>query len=108
MINCDTLRYLTARSIKYLLSGLLHKATAPGWGGVSLTGITLPYPYSSSKAYFNPTDIYGTLVSARLFVPDNLEKLDPRWLSLHHFRRFVDDGSYPMVCLINESRGLVV
>ncbi|ELU42467.1 phospholipase A2 (PlaA), putative [Rhizoctonia solani AG-1 IA] len=38
---------------KYLLGGILHKATAPEWGNVSLT------------------DIYGTLLSARLFVPED-------------------------------------
>ncbi|CAE6517944.1 unnamed protein product [Rhizoctonia solani] len=73
---------------KYLLSGLLHKATAPGWGNVSLT------------------DIYGTLLSARLFVPDDIKKLDIRCLSLHQFRRFVDDGSYPMPIMTAVSRHL--
>jgi phospholipase A2 len=82
---------------QYLLSGLLHKATAPGWGGVSLTGQICVSPDAASLTPF-ATDIYGTLVSARLFVPDNLNDLDPRCLSVHQFRRFVDDGSYPMVC----------
>ncbi|KAH7339527.1 acyl transferase/acyl hydrolase/lysophospholipase [Rhizoctonia solani] len=73
---------------KYLLSGLLHKVTAPGWGSVSLT------------------DIYGTLLSARLLVPDDIKKLDFRCLSIHHFRRFVDDGSYPMPIMTAISRHL--
>ncbi|KAF8608820.1 FabD/lysophospholipase-like protein [Ceratobasidium sp. AG-I] len=79
---------ITPPTNKYLLSGLLHKATAPGWGGVSLT------------------DIYGTLVSARLFVPSDLTKIDPRCLSLHNFRRYVDDGSYPMPIMTAVSRHL--
>ncbi|CUA66912.1 hypothetical protein RSOLAG22IIIB_00362 [Rhizoctonia solani] len=73
---------------KYLLSGLLHKATAPGWGNISLA------------------DIYGTLLSARLLVPDDIKRLDPRCLSLHQFRRFVDDGSYPMPIMTAVSRHL--
>ncbi|KAG8704692.1 hypothetical protein FRC09_003382, partial [Ceratobasidium sp. 395] len=88
-LDASTLDMLiTPPTNKYLLSGLLHKATAPGWGGISLT------------------DIYGTLVSARLLVPDNLDKLDPRCLSLHQFRRFMDDGSYPMPILTAISRHL--
>ncbi|EUC64323.1 phospholipase A2 [Rhizoctonia solani AG-3 Rhs1AP] len=73
---------------KYLLSGLLHKVTAPGWGNISLT------------------DIYGTLLSTRLLVPDDIKKLDPRCLSLHQFRRFIDDGSYPMPIMTAISRHL--
>ncbi|KAF8757315.1 Lysophospholipase catalytic domain [Rhizoctonia solani] len=73
---------------KYLLGGILHKATAPEWGNVSLT------------------DIYGTLLSARLFVPEDAKKLDPHCLSLHQFRRFVDDGSYPMPIMTAISRHL--
>lgn len=42
------------------------------------------------------TDLYGTLVSARLFVPSDLANLDPRHLSLHNFRRYVDSGLLPM------------
>ncbi|CCO27046.1 hypothetical protein BN14_01079 [Rhizoctonia solani AG-1 IB] len=49
-------------------------------------------------------DIYGTLLSARLFVPDDAKKLDPYCLSLHQFRRFVDDGSYPMPIMTAISR----
>ncbi|KAG9041150.1 hypothetical protein FS842_002702, partial [Serendipita sp. 407] len=67
----------TAPTHKYLLSGLLLKATAP-LGSVSLT------------------DIYGTLISSRLFVPSDISKLDPDNLSLHKFRRFIDDGSMPL------------
>ncbi|KAL5631524.1 hypothetical protein ACGC1H_007143 [Rhizoctonia solani] len=73
---------------KYLLSGLLHKVTAPGWGNISLT------------------DIYGTLLSSRLLVPDDIKKLDHRCLSLHQFRRFIDDGSYPMPIMTAISRHL--
>lgn len=62
---------------KYLLSGLLLKVTAP-LGSVSLT------------------DIYGTLISSRLFVPSDLDALDPDNLSLHKFRRFVDSGAMPL------------
>ena len=66
-----------SQASQYLLSGLLLKATAP-LGSVSLT------------------DIYGTLISSRLFVPSDLSKLDPDNLSLHKFRRFVDDGRMPL------------
>ncbi|PVF94664.1 FabD/lysophospholipase-like protein [Serendipita vermifera] len=62
---------------KYLLAGLLLKATAP-LGSVSLT------------------DIYGTLISSRLFVPSDIVSLNPDNLSLHKFRRHVDDGSMPL------------
>ncbi|CAE6471750.1 unnamed protein product [Rhizoctonia solani] len=84
--NFDTI--ITPPFNKYLLSGFLHKATAPGWGDISLA------------------DIYGTLLSARLLVPDDIKKLDPRCLSLHQFRRFVDDGSYPMPIMTAISRHL--
>ncbi|QRV94152.1 phospholipase [Ceratobasidium sp. AG-Ba] len=88
-LDTSTLDMLvTPPTNKYLLSGFLHKATAPGWGGISLT------------------DIYGTLLSARLLVPDESDKLDPRCLSLHQFRRFVDDGSYPMPIMTAISRHL--
>ncbi|KAG9126079.1 hypothetical protein FRC07_005004 [Ceratobasidium sp. 392] len=88
-LDASTLDILiTPPTKKYLLSGFLHKATAPGWGGISLT------------------DIYGTLVSARLLVPDNLDTLDSRCLSVHQFRRFVDDGSCPMPILTAVSRHL--
>jgi cytosolic phospholipase A2 len=60
-----------------LLSGLLLKANAP-LGGVSLI------------------DIYGTLISSRLFIPTDISTLDPDNLSLHKFRRFIDDGSMPL------------
>ena len=62
---------------QYLLSGLLLKANAP-LGGVSLI------------------DIYGTLISSRLFIPTDISTLDPDNLSLHKFRRFVDDGTMPL------------
>lgn len=88
-LDASTLDMLiTPPTNKYLLSGFLHKATAPGWGGISLT------------------DIYGTLLSARLLVPDNLDKLDPRCLSLHQFRRFIDDGSFPMPIMTAITRHL--
>lgn len=64
-------------SLQYLLSGLLRKANAP-LGSASLV------------------DIYGTLISARLFVPEDLSRLDQRVLSLHHFRQAIDTGSMPL------------
>ncbi|TDL24273.1 FabD/lysophospholipase-like protein [Rickenella mellea] len=77
-LDMETLDMLiTSPTNKYLISGLLRKATAP-LGSVSLT------------------DVYGTLVSARLFVPSDLTGLDPRNLSLHQFRRNVDNASLPM------------
>lgn len=71
----SVLRFLY--TTQYLLSGLLLKANAP-LGGVSLI------------------DIYGTLISSRLFIPTDISTLDPDNLSLHKFRRFVDDGTMPL------------
>lgn len=41
-------------------------------------------------------DIYGTLVASRIFVPSDLSQLDPKHLSLHRFRRHVDNGAMPL------------
>jgi len=41
-------------------------------------------------------DAYGTLIASRLFVPTNVQSLDPRSLSLHHFRANVDSGRLPL------------
>ncbi|KAG8953434.1 hypothetical protein FRC04_002276 [Tulasnella sp. 424] len=68
---------ITPPTNKYLLAGLIQKAVAPQ-GSLSLV------------------DIYGTLISARLFCPSEVSALDPTHLSLSHFRRPVDDGSLPM------------
>ncbi|OCH95436.1 FabD/lysophospholipase-like protein [Obba rivulosa] len=62
---------------KYLLSGILRKAAGPA-GMVSLV------------------DVYGTFIASRLFVPTNAPSLDPRNLSLHHFRANVDTGRLPL------------
>lgn len=67
----------SSHTSQYLLSGLLLKANAP-LGAVSLI------------------DIYGTLISSRLFIPTDISALDPDNLSLHKFRRFIDDGSMPL------------
>jgi hypothetical protein len=68
---------ISSHTPQYLLSGLFLKANAP-LGAVSLT------------------DIYGTLISSRLFIPTDISTLDPDNLSLHKFRRFVDDGTMPL------------
>ncbi|QRW21418.1 phospholipase [Rhizoctonia solani] len=68
---------------KYLLGGILHKATAPEWGN------TFMEPFSR-----------------RVSRPEDAKKLDPHCLSLHQFRRFVDDGSYPMPIMTAISRHL--
>jgi len=68
---------ISSHTHQYLLSGLLLKANAPS-GAVSLI------------------DIYGTLISSRLFIPTDISTLDPDNLSLHKFRRFVDDGTMPL------------
>ncbi|EMD34109.1 hypothetical protein CERSUDRAFT_86863 [Gelatoporia subvermispora B] len=62
---------------KHLQSGIIRKAAGPA-GMVSLV------------------DVYGTLISSRLFVPSNVRSLDPRWLSMHHFRLNVDAGTLPL------------
>jgi len=67
---------------KYLLGGLMRKASAPG-AEVSLV------------------DIYGTLISSRILVPsDSAIPVDPRFLSLHRFRRLLDySASLPLPIL---------
>jgi phospholipase A2 len=51
---------------------------------------------NAPRGTINLLDIYGTLISSRLFIPSNIEALDPDNLSLHKFRRFTDDGSMPL------------
>ncbi|TBU41999.1 FabD/lysophospholipase-like protein [Dichomitus squalens] len=77
-VDIETLDALiTPPTNKYLLTGLLRKAVGEA-GAVSLV------------------DLYGTLLSYRLYVPSDLTRLDPRHLSLHFFRRHIDDGSLPL------------
>jgi cytosolic phospholipase A2 len=78
---------ITSPLAQYLLSGLIRKVTAP-LGIASLT------------------DIYGSLVSARLLVPSDLSKLNQMNLSLHQIRRFVDNGMMPMPIMTAISRRL--
>ncbi|KZO98758.1 FabD/lysophospholipase-like protein [Calocera viscosa TUFC12733] len=85
-LQMDTLDLLTTPPTnKYLLSGLMRKASAPG-AEVSLV------------------DIYGTLISSRLFVPSDKETpVDPRFLSLHRFRRLLDSAAslpLPILCAV--------
>ncbi|KLO19485.1 FabD/lysophospholipase-like protein [Schizopora paradoxa] len=68
---------ITSPTNKYLLAGLLRKANAQ-LGSVSLT------------------DLYGTLLSARLFVPENTADIDFTRLSLFHFQRAIRDASLPL------------
>ncbi|KZT61963.1 FabD/lysophospholipase-like protein [Calocera cornea HHB12733] len=84
--DMETLDLLTTPPTnKYLLSGLMRKAAAPG-AEVSLV------------------DIYGTLISSRLFVPtDKDTAVDPRFLSLHRFRRLLDWSAslpLPILCAV--------
>ena len=44
-------------------------------------------------------DLYGTLLSSRLYVPSDVTQLDPRHLSLHNFRLKVDTGDLPLPIL---------
>ncbi|KAI0635382.1 FabD/lysophospholipase-like protein [Trametes polyzona] len=44
-------------------------------------------------------DLYGTLLSSRLFIPSDITRLDPRHLSLHFFRRNLDNGALPFPIL---------
>ncbi|KDQ21728.1 hypothetical protein BOTBODRAFT_168945 [Botryobasidium botryosum FD-172 SS1] len=78
---------ITPPTNKYLLSGIVQKAIQPK-GDVSIT------------------DVYGTLISARLYVPSDLSRLDQRHLSLHRFRRFVDNAAYPLPIFTAISRQL--
>lgn len=41
-------------------------------------------------------DAYGTLVSARLYVPSDLSSLTHRHLKISHQRHLTDDGSHPL------------
>lgn len=41
-------------------------------------------------------DLYGTLLSSRLYIPTDVTKLDPRHLSLHLYRRNLDNGALPL------------
>ncbi|CAH7668862.1 acyl transferase/acyl hydrolase/lysophospholipase [Phakopsora pachyrhizi] len=68
---------------KYLLSGLIAKA-------------------STNTDSLSLVDIYGTLVSSRLLVPDDISKLDFRHLKISNQRRLLD-GSLPLpiYCTIN-------
>jgi phospholipase A2 len=85
---CSRTGVFTSNFEQYLLSGLIRKATAPG------TTASL-------------VDIYGTLVSARLFVPTNIKDLDYRFLSAHQFRRFIDKGEMPLPIMTAVSRHLL-
>ncbi|KAF8580443.1 FabD/lysophospholipase-like protein [Ramaria rubella] len=68
---------ITPPTNKYLLSGIFRKAAGPS-GSVSLV------------------DLYGTLVSSRIFVPSDLKSINPHHISLHSFRQSVDNGSMPL------------
>ncbi|CDO78125.1 hypothetical protein BN946_scf184725.g4 [Trametes cinnabarina] len=61
-------------------SGILRKAAGPN-GTASLV------------------DLYGTLLSSRLFIPTDISRLDPRHLSMHFYRRNVDNGAMPLPIL---------
>lgn len=73
--------------LQYLLGGLIRKAAMP------LSAVSL-------------TDLYGVLISSRILIPDDITQLDPRFLSLHGFRRYVDNGSLPMPIFTSISRHL--
>ncbi|OJT06010.1 Cytosolic phospholipase A2 zeta [Trametes pubescens] len=77
-LDMDTLDALvTQPTNKYLLAGILRKAAGPT-GTASLV------------------DLYGTLLSSRLYIPTDVTKLDPRHLSLHLYRRNLDNGALPL------------
>ncbi|KAG9035347.1 hypothetical protein FRB95_011498 [Tulasnella sp. JGI-2019a] len=78
---------ITKPTNKYLLTGIINKLASPS-GNLSLV------------------DIYGTLLSARLFTPEDLTKLNPLHLSPRHFRVPVDDASLPMPIFTAVSRHL--
>ncbi|KAH9855478.1 FabD/lysophospholipase-like protein [Lenzites betulinus] len=61
-------------------SGILRKAAGPT-GTASLV------------------DLYGTLLSSRLYIPSDITKLDPRHLSLHFYRKNLDNGALPLPIL---------
>lgn len=53
------------------------------------------------------TDIYGLLISSRLFVPSELDSLEAGFLSLYKFRRFVDQGALPLPIFTAIQHGLL-
>ncbi|KAI0354075.1 FabD/lysophospholipase-like protein [Trametes cingulata] len=80
-LDMETLDALvTPPTNKYLLSGILRKAAGPT-GTASLV------------------DLYGTLLASRLYVPTDITRLDPRHLSLHFYRRNLDNGALPLPIL---------
>ncbi|KAH9915462.1 FabD/lysophospholipase-like protein [Epithele typhae] len=68
---------INAPTNSYLLEGILRKTA-----GV--------------KSMVSLVDLYGTLISSRLYVPSELDRLDPRHLSMHFFRHHIDDGTLPL------------
>ncbi|KAM0748096.1 FabD/lysophospholipase-like protein [Meredithblackwellia eburnea MCA 4105] len=68
---------------EHLLSGVFLKESSKG-GEVSLV------------------DVYGTLVSSRLYIPENLDKLSASHLKVSSQRKYIGDGSNPLpiYCMI--------
>ncbi|KAI0666447.1 FabD/lysophospholipase-like protein [Trametes maxima] len=80
-LDMDTLDALTTPPTNsYLLAGLIRKAAGPN-GAPSLV------------------DLYGTLLASRLYTPSDATKLDPRHLSMHLYRRNLDNGALPLPIL---------
>ncbi|KAI0644024.1 FabD/lysophospholipase-like protein [Trametes meyenii] len=80
-LDMDTLDALTTPPTNsYLLAGLLRKAAGPN-GVPSLV------------------DLYGTLLASRLYTPTDATKLDPQHLSMHLYRRNLDNGALPLPIL---------
>ncbi|KAI0784211.1 FabD/lysophospholipase-like protein [Abortiporus biennis] len=77
-LDVETLdEMVTPPTNKYLLSGILRKASGPA----SMASLV---------------DVYGTLLASRIYVPSQTENLDHRHLSLHWIRRGVDSGELPL------------
>ena len=81
----------TSPTARYLLSGAIIKSASTG-GEVSLVDACA----CSAVEVHTDDCVDGTLLSSRLFVPDDLSRLDPKHLKISHQSRFVDDGSHPL------------
>lgn len=82
--------------MQYLLSGAVLKQSSKA-GEVSMF-VLLPDSPAPTLADLAPrsVDAYGTLVSARLYVPSDLSALNQRHLKISHQRHLTDDGSHPL------------
>ncbi|KAI0777421.1 FabD/lysophospholipase-like protein [Trametes elegans] len=86
--------------VSYLDMETLDALSTPPTNRVRLTlrsGILRKAAGASGTASL--VDLYGTLLSSRLYIPTDVTRLDPRHLSLHFYRRNLDNGALPLPIL---------